>query len=107
MSGICGLYYRDGRPARAEPVHAMLGKIKHRGPDGSRVWAGDFAALGHCMLLTTPESLHEQLPSATPGSALAITSDARVDNRAELFAALGLKTPLATLTDSDLILAAY
>jgi asparagine synthase (glutamine-hydrolysing) len=107
MSGICGLYYRDGRPARVEPVHAMLARMKHRGPDGSRAWVDDFAALGHCMLQTTPESLLEQLPSVAPGCPLAITSDARIDNRAELFAALGLESRLATLTDSDLILAAY
>jgi asparagine synthase (glutamine-hydrolysing) len=107
MSGICGFYYRDGRQATAQPICAMLDRIKHRGPDGSAVWVGDSAALGHCMLQTTPESLHEQLPSATPGSALVITSDARIDNRAELFAALGLKAPLVTLSDSDLIVAAY
>jgi asparagine synthase (glutamine-hydrolysing) len=85
----------------------MLATMKHRGPDGSRVWVDDFAALGHCMLQTTPESLHEQLPSVQRSCPLAISSDARIDNRAELFAALGLEPPLVTLTDSDLILAAY
>jgi asparagine synthase (glutamine-hydrolysing) len=42
------------------------------------------------MLRTTPESLGEQLPWKDPESGLVITADARIDNREELFGALGV-----------------
>ena len=107
MSGICGVYYRDQRPATAGPIEAMLAKMKHRGPDGCRVWLGHIAAFGHCMLYTTPESFHEQLPRTTTDPDLTITADARIDNRTELLASVGLNGPLSAMADSDLILAAY
>src|SRR5205823_11977388 len=63
----------------------------------------------HLMLHTTPESLHERLPATLPGRPdLAITADARLDNRAELGDALGVPHPeRAGLPDSALILLAY
>jgi len=107
MSGICGLYYRDGRPAAAESVHSMLRAIRHRGPDLCGVWLNESSAFGHCMLHTTPESLHERLPAATSESDWAITADARIDNRTELLSELDLDSHSRVVTDSDLILAAY
>ena len=53
---------------------------------------------------TTQESLREHLPSTSADGTLTITADARIDNRAELIAALGVPE---TLTDSELILQAY
>lgn len=106
MSGICGLFDRKGGPANAESVAAMLLAVRHRGPDGYAVWHGGPAALGHCMLYTTPESLHERLPMCEEESGCAITADARIDNREDLFCSLPQSShPLQT--DSQLILAAY
>ena len=107
MSGICGLFLRDGEPVTAGRVRPMLEKIRHRGPDACGIWVDASVGFGHCMLHTTPESLHEHLPFVTLDSDWAITADARLDNRAELFAALDLAAPLSALTDSDLILASY
>jgi asparagine synthase (glutamine-hydrolysing) len=60
------------------------------------------------MLWTTPESLHERLPLYDPNLELAITSDARIDNRDELIALLRISAPSAgEVADSELILAAY
>jgi len=106
MSGICGLFNRNGGPGSAESVSAMLCALRHRGPDANAVWHGGAAALGHCMLHTTPESLYERLPMAEPTSGHVITADARIDNREELTAKLG-PTAHIRQTDSELILAAY
>jgi asparagine synthase (glutamine-hydrolysing) len=58
------------------------------------------------MLWTTPESLCEKLPLVQKH--LAITADARIDNREELIPALGLKNhPKEKITNSEIILAAY
>ena len=84
----------------------MVDVLAHRGPDGANIWCEQAIGFGHRMLWTTPESLHEQLPLAK--ASLAITADARIDNRDELIQALNLTAqPAEKITDSQLILAAY
>ncbi|GAB4425064.1 MAG: lasso peptide isopeptide bond-forming cyclase [Chloroflexi bacterium OHK40] len=107
MSAIFGVCYSDGRPARQALVR-MGGALEHRGPDGSGMWHAGPVGLGHQMLHTTPESLRERLPLADRSGAFILTADARIDNRAELIASLGLRDRApAGVSDSDLILAAY
>ncbi len=107
MSGIVGIFRRDGAPAGSEPAAAMLSTISHRGPDASGVWNQGPVSMGHCMLWTTPESLQESLPLHDVFSGLTITCDARIDNRAELIDTLELRAPAGEIADSALILAAY
>ncbi len=108
MSGIAGVYYLDGRPVEQADVERMLDSIAHRGPDGSGVWVDGSVGLGHRTLWTTPESLHEKLPLANKTGEFVITADARIDNRDDLFRALEFDGRLReTITDSEIILAAY
>jgi asparagine synthase (glutamine-hydrolysing) len=108
MSGIAGIYYLDGRPVERTDVERMVDSISHRGPDGSGVWTDGSVGFGHRMLWTTPESLHEKLPLTNKSGDLTITADARIDNRDELFSTLNFNgRPRDTITDSELILAAY
>ena len=106
MSAIAGINYLNQEPIEREKLARMLDILKHRGGDGENIWHEGSIGLGHQMLWTTPESLKEKLPAAQ--GKLAITADARLDNRAELIPALGLADyPTDKITDSDLILAAY
>jgi asparagine synthase (glutamine-hydrolysing) len=106
MSGIAGIFHLDSQPVDHLDLHRMVERLAYRGPDGGAICCEGAIGLGHRMLWTTPESLLEKLP-LTKGN-LTITADARIDNRAELIPALGLaQYPAATITDSDLILAAY
>jgi asparagine synthase (glutamine-hydrolysing) len=108
MSGIAGIYYLDGRPVERMDVQRMVDSIAHRGPDGSGVWTDGSVGLGHRMLWTTPESLHEKLPLTNKTGDLTITADARIDNRDELIPTLNFNgRPCETIADSELILAAY
>jgi asparagine synthase (glutamine-hydrolysing) len=108
MSGIAGIYYLDGRPVERTDVERMVDSIAHRGPDGSGVWTDGSVGFGHRMLWTTPESLHEKLPFTNKTGDLTITADARIDNRDELIPTLNLNgRPRETITDSEIILAAY
>lgn len=101
-----GLWQLDGRPVDRAELARMTEALAHRGPDGSGVWLEESVGLGHRMLWTTPESLHEKLPAVGTGGRLVITADARIDNREELARQLALRlTP--ELGDSALILAAY
>lgn len=114
MSGIAGIFYLDGRPVEPHRLGGMVDAIEHRGPDGRGLWRDGSVGLGHQMLHTTPESLHETQPLVRRSGDLVLTADARLDNRDELITAL---RPLKTLrppepedrpvTDAELILAAY
>ncbi len=106
MSGIVGIWRRDGGPVAESTVQRMLASIAHRGPDRADVWCRGSVALGNCMLWTTPESLCERLPAEHPTAPFVVCADARIDNREELRETLGSIITRAP-TDSDLILGAY
>lgn len=107
MSAIAGLYSLDGPTIDNTDLRRMVESLAHRGPDGS-LWRNGSIALGHRMLLTTPESVDERLPLVNGTNHLALTADARIDNREDLIARLHpagrLREPV---TDSALILQAY
>ncbi len=112
MSGILGIYRLNDRSVDPTDLTRMVDTLAHRGPDGSGTWHEGPVGLGHLMLWTTPESLHEHLPLLNARGDLIITADARIDNRDELITTLGLtdglrSTSTDTLTDSELILRAY
>jgi asparagine synthase (glutamine-hydrolysing) len=108
VSAIVGIYYPDGRPIEHADLDRMVATLAHRGPDGAGVWHAGSVGLGHRMLWTTPESLHEQLPFTNAAGDITITADARIDNRDELIAALRItdRRP-EEISDSEIILAAY
>lgn len=106
MSAIVGFLGLDGRPCAESDLQRMVDAVAHRGPDGQQTWREDRVGLGHCMLHTTPESLTERLPLHR--GSLAITADARLDNREELLRALRPDLrQVDGISDSELILAAY
>lgn len=105
MSGIAGLYGFDRDDFDETSVREMTETISHRGPDGSDVWYGEDAGLGHQLFATTPEAEHADLPMEKDG--LVITADCRIDNRDELFAALDVSGPREKVPDCELILEAY
>lgn len=108
MSAIAGIYYLDGKPVDRADLGRMVESLAHRGSDKADIWSEGSVGLGHRMLWTTPESLHEQLPLVNQTGNLVITADARIDNRDELIAALGFTDRLPMkIADSQLILAAY
>lgn len=104
MSGICGIFRLDGGPP--DGVAAMLDQLARRGPDGSHSTYDGAVALGHAALHTTPESLHETLPLTHAPSGCTITADLRLDNRAELIAALALPED-RVIGDGELVLHAW
>ena len=108
MSAITGVFYRDGRPVDRANIDLTLEVLAHRGSDGSRVWYSGSLGFGHRMRWTTPESLYETLPRVDRTGNFAITADARIDNREQLLSALDIIPELTeTITDSELVLAAY
>ncbi|MGH9968592.1 MAG: asparagine synthase (glutamine-hydrolyzing) [Pyrinomonadaceae bacterium] len=108
MSGIAGIFYRDGKPAERSHISSLVRSLARRGSDAEGIWIDAQIGLGHAMLWTTPESLHEKLPLVDTACSLCITSDARIDNRSELIAKVGLAGCQPNeITDSELILRSY
>jgi len=108
MSGICGIFQRDGEPVSAAALHPMMEAMQHYGREGGSEWRSGAVALGHLMTHNTPESSREKLPFEHPDAQLAISSDARLDNRGELCSLLKIPArEQEALPDSQLILRAY
>lgn len=107
MSGLCGIVRLDGREADPAELGPVMTRLEARGPDGARIATSGPAALGCALLATTPEALVEPLPFEHGESGCLVTADARLDNRVQLMAALGLSETRRTIGDGELILLAY
>lgn len=108
MSGICGVFYLDGRAASVFDVDHMVESIAHRGPHGRSTWIDESMGLGHTSLNVTPESMYERQPVVSASGHHVITADLRIDNRDELWTALGNagRAP-SDIGDAQIVLAAY
>lgn len=108
MSGIACIINFDGAPVAPGLIEKMTSAMAHCGPDGINHWVEGPAALGQCMLHTTPESLEETQPLSNEDASLVLVMDGRVDNweklRCEL---LGKRAVLRTRADAELVLRAY
>lgn len=104
MSGIAVAVDWSRPDAGEESVRRMLAAMPHRAPDGTRV-----ARLPHCVLgfalraATTRERAAAQ-PLHDPLRGLWIVGDARIDNRDDLAAALGVKV---LPSDVEILLLGY
>ncbi|MGH9686895.1 MAG: asparagine synthetase B family protein [Candidatus Acidiferrales bacterium] len=108
MSGIVGIFRRDGGPADQSMARALTRSLAFRGPDAQQIWCSGPVALGHAMLRATEESAFERQPAAVGGK-MWITADARLDARGDLLEALAQAGQDArkTAPDCELILEAY
>lgn len=112
MSAIFGLVELANTPLDDHDCAALAAALACWSAQPATTLRAGAAALGCVQLRTTPESLHEVLPWQHPRSGLVITADARLDNRPELLAALGLTGEDLTgqgrdVSDSELILHGY
>jgi len=108
MSALAGRWNLDGRPGAGAACDRMLAAQKLYGPHDSARWErdGGAIALGRCLFRTLPEDRFDRQPLAGAGGRWRLVADVRLDNRAELTAALGL-AEAAALPDSAILLAAW
>ena len=107
MSAICGIFNFDGRPVSTADMEIMMAALAHRGGDGSGIMVDGPVGLGQQMFHVTPESLSEKLPLRNSVAQLIITGDIRLDNRDDLFSALGIAPADRDMPCSQLALKAY
>lgn len=107
MSAIFGIFYRDGRPVEHE-LETMYSGMAHFPHESHGFVKQGNCGFGHMLTYNTPEAVHETMPKWIEASKLLFVAEGRIDNRDELFEALGTPSnEQAEMPDGDLILAAY
>jgi asparagine synthase (glutamine-hydrolysing) len=103
MSGIAGIWNRDGCPVDPSILSRMNASLCHRGPDGISSRVSGSIAFTHQHLWVTPEEMGEVQP-LVGGSGTMLAIDGRLDNRDELISALSLPQEAS---DAACVMAAY
>src|SRR5690625_672662 len=89
MSAIAGIYSVN-EPVPGNHGLQMMQALKKFPADDVQIWTKENIFLGCHAQWITPESIGEQLPFYDYDRQLAITADAIIDNREELFDKLGI-----------------
>jgi asparagine synthase (glutamine-hydrolysing) len=108
LSGIVGIFERNGKQADRALLRALTHFLSFCGPDAREVWSQGPIGLGHTLLRTTREQMMDRQPVSLNGN-LWITADARIDCRIELETELKNADHKiqGRVTDAELILNAY
>lgn len=108
MSGIAAIWRLDGAPVHRAELDRVAERLAPRAADAVGVWLDGPVGLGHRARGAGAAGLEEKLPRASDKGEVVVTADARLDNRAELAAALDLDPRRADdLGDGALILRAW
>lgn len=107
MSGIFGIINLNHAPVDSIELSLMANALRRRGPDNQSFWQEGEVGLGHSLLATTESALFEDMPFRDATTGCVITADARIDNRDELIAALGMNDESKFVGDGELILNTY
>lgn len=108
MSAIAGIYHLQQHSLNPEWGVSLMKELNRYPADDARGWQNRDIFLGCHSQWITPQSVNEQLPYYDPERRLAITADAIIDNRSELFGLLRVPhEDREAIPDSLLILLAY
>ncbi|WP_002146235.1 lasso peptide isopeptide bond-forming cyclase [Bacillus cereus] len=108
MSAITGIIHFTNEPVSIEHGTRLMSDLQKYPADDIQIWHKENAFLGCHAQWITPESVGEQLPFYNYEKQLAITADAIIDNRHELFEKLQVDyADRKNMTDSELILLSY
>lgn len=108
MSAIAGIYQLNGEPVSLEHSTGLMKALENFPANDIQTLQRENIFLGCLAQWITPESVGEKLPYFDYERQIAITADAIIDNREELFEKLQVKKELRkTIPDSELILLSY
>ncbi|MBD1378845.1 asparagine synthase-related protein [Metabacillus arenae] len=108
MSAIAGILNFNQEPVPYEHGRSLMSSLEKYPSDSVQTWQKGGVFLGCHAQWITPESVGEKLPYFDEERQLAITADAIIDNRDELFERLQVsKEYRKIITDSELILLSY
>jgi asparagine synthase (glutamine-hydrolysing) len=107
MSGIIGLWHRDGRPVHHTEVRRLSATLVHRGSDAEGVEIQQGVGFACRLSRILPEAAHERQPLVDP-SGVMLVFDGRLDNRDELISILNTTSAIAADSpDPALVMACY
>jgi asparagine synthase (glutamine-hydrolysing) len=109
LSGIVGIFHRDGAPVQAEQLQPLLDALPHSGPGEKIIWLGEGVGLGNAPLRARTDLPTLQRPPDSSIEHLRITADVRLDARSALEGDLrttGAQVSAIT-SDAQLLLHAY
>jgi asparagine synthase (glutamine-hydrolysing) len=107
MSGIVGIFHRDGTPLAADQLRSMTDFLAYRGPDGQDMWLGSQIGFGHALLNTSQEPTRQDRPIHM--ESLWINDDVHLASKSELIKkllAIGRRIE-GPRCDAELVLHAY
>ncbi|WP_078553427.1 asparagine synthase-related protein [Bacillus alkalicellulosilyticus] len=108
MSAIAGIYNLNQTPIPTGYSELMMDSLAQFPHNKLSIWNYKNVFLGCLHQWITPESITEKLPYFDKERNVAITADAIIDNRDDLFSSLQVdKAYQKVITDSELILRAY
>jgi asparagine synthase (glutamine-hydrolysing) len=108
MGAIIGIFNTNQAPVDPEEKERMFIKLNKYPYDSLNEWSNSEVFMGCLMQWITPEANYEVLPYYDRNRELAITADAILDNREDLFSKLRIQREYQkTITDSELIMYAY
>ncbi|MBM7618260.1 asparagine synthase (glutamine-hydrolyzing) [Bacillus tianshenii] len=108
MSAITGMIDINYNPLPLEMSSYLMDPLRKLPHDNMHTWSKTNVFLGCLAQWITPESIGERLPLYDEERKLAITADAIIDNREELFERLQVcKSKREAISDSELILLSY
>lgn len=108
MSAITGIYQVNEEPLNLQHGQGLMNVLRKYPADNIQTWHSEKVFLGCHAQWITPQSVGEQLPVYHYEKQCAITADAIIDNRAELFEQLQVESSYQKhITDSELILLSY
>ncbi len=108
MSAIAGIFHLDQEPVNAEHGHILMQGLQKYPSDDVQTLQQGKVFLGCHAQWVTPESVGERNPYYDSERRLAVTADAIIDNREDLFQLLQVEhSRRNTMPDSELILLAY
>ncbi|MGG2014592.1 lasso peptide isopeptide bond-forming cyclase [Bacillus sp. S10(2024)] len=108
MSAITGILHFNNESIPIEYGIRLMKDLQKYPADDIQIWHKENVFLGCHAQWVTPESVGEQLPFYDNERKLAITADAIIDNREELFERLQVDyADRKRITDSQLILLSY
>lgn len=108
MTAICGLVRFDSPDPGEGVVARMLAAQAAYGPSARSVERLGKAAFGRAFYALLPEDRHDRQPRVFGASRFLGVADARIDNREELIAALGMcSIEAGSISDGGLLLAAF
>ena len=106
MSVIFGLFYKDGKPVSGE-LETMYAGMRHFPHESHAFAAHANCGFGHMLTYNTPEAKNESMPKWVEDARLLFVAEGRLDNREELFDALGIGAAERTdMPDGDIMLKA-